>query len=130
MSVETDTHVVHVHVDNSEDMRVVKTEEHEPEHFICGTELLAAGEVQQLFNLDLDRKSFTVYSNDGQLIVAHSQAQAGSAANKVTGLPAPDGTLLAQGQPLSGDGTGPLWVVNPSSSVSIRVSHFQNKRGM
>jgi len=133
-----DEDAVKVHVVNADDMKAVATEEVEPEHFITATFVLQgigtdnADENEQYYidilKLDPRRKSASIMSLDNTIVICHSAAQAISQANQITGAPAPDGALLAQGGTLSVTGTGPLWAVATVPGNS-RVSVVSNRRG-
>jgi hypothetical protein len=134
-----DSEAIKVEVINAEDMRVMQTEEHEPEHFVCNTFVLQIGDPNQpdenpqnqyasVLQLDPQRKSASIMTIDNPIVICHSENQANSPANQVPGIPAPDGVVLAVGQSVSVTGTAPLWAVATATGNS-RVSVIVNRRG-
>lgn len=132
--------VVHVHMDNVHEMQpITKTQEKEPEHFICRTIVVphpSAGagggqtnlSVEQVCALDPLRKSIAIFSIDSPVILCDTYAKAQDAANQVAGVPFPQGAYLPAGGNAALDGTGPLWVVSTVATAS-RVSMVENRRG-
>ena len=139
MSNPLEDYVTHVHVDNMAEMQIVRTEEKEPEHFVCSTVVVpqpSAGvgggqtnlNVTQVCYLNPARKSVAISSPDNPVILCHSYQQAQNPANQVAGVPFPQGTYLPAGGTAALDGTGPLWVVATVAGAS-RVSVVENVRG-
>jgi hypothetical protein len=122
--------IIHVHVDNHEDMKAhaVKVEEHEPEHFVFHTFVIPANGIERLANLDPMRKSIAILTVDQAIILCHTESQANSAANQVAATPNPDGAYIAAGGNWSANGTGAVWMVNATGS-STRVVVTLNRRG-
>lgn len=129
---------VHVHVDNHEDFKITRTEEHEPEHFECRTYTVngtITAQVQQnaqkyvrILELNPLRKEAAILSLDATVVICHSEAQANSVANQIAGLPDPDGVPLGVNQNLSVSGSGPLWAVATVAGVA-RIAVIANVRG-
>jgi len=132
-------HIASSDVQLGPDHKVVT--EHEPEHFVFYTRVIPpyTGSVEpgvegtgawyeQIAGLDPFRKSISVYTPDGAMILCHSEAQASAVSNIASGTPFPDGAYFPQGAAPSMDGTGPVWVVNPGSS-SIRITIVTNRWG-
>jgi hypothetical protein len=141
MDYVDDGETVKAFIVNHEDMKVEKTQEVEPEHFICHTFTLvlpeniagsSAFETQQhildILELDPMRKDAAIQSLDNPIVICHSKAQAQSSRNQDAGLPEPDGIPLAAGQTLAVTGTGALWAVANVTGNS-RVSVITNRRG-
>jgi len=140
MDYVDDGQTVKVHVVNAEDIRgEIKTEEVEPEHFVCHTFILVlpevgqvAGEGQQhvldVLEVDPLRKDAAIQSLDNTIVICHSKSQALAPANSVAALPFPDGIPLTAGQTLNVSGTGALWAAATVAGNS-RVSVITNRRG-
>lgn len=120
--------VVRVHIENPEDLRTVRTEEREPEHFVFSTITLSPGQTinNQLLMLDAMRKSASILPIDAPLVLCHSAAQAASIANQNAAFTDPDGAYLPQGTPASLTGTGAVW---GAVQVQNRISVIINRRG-
>jgi hypothetical protein len=108
----------------------VPVQEHEPEHFICQTFVLANTQNPPYANIYLDpmRKSVTILPIDSPVVVCHSQADAQKPDNQVASVPNPQGAYVPTGTPLSLEGSGPLWIVATVATAS-RVSVVQARRG-
>lgn len=120
--------VVRVHVENPEELRTVRTEEREPEHFVFSTFTLLPGQTvnSELLMLDPMRKSASILPIDAPVVLCHSVAQVASIANQNAAYTDPDGAYLPQGTPASLTGTGPVW---GSVQAPTRVSVIINRRG-
>jgi hypothetical protein len=128
---------IHVHVDNATDF-VVRTEEHEPEHFTFATFVLQPGQAggsvgtggqagfQQLLAQDPLRKDASILPIDAPIVLCDSAMQAMQASNQVAGFPAPAGAYVPQGTSVSLEGTGPAY---GACQVATRVSIIINRRG-
>jgi hypothetical protein len=122
--------VVRVHLENADDINVRKTEEHEPEHFVFTTVVVAFNvngynNSEQVLALDLLRKDASILSVDQPVVICHSHSQMTDPANQVGGVPYPQGAYLPAGSSLTFSGTGPMWVVatvNQPSRISIAVN--------
>jgi hypothetical protein len=124
-----DEDAVKVHVVNAEDMKqAVATEEVEPEHIIAVSFTLPAvgvsGENQeqesptQILQLDPLRKvAYVSFNGSGQIFLAHSEAQA-NALQSGTQQNADSGFLITVPTVVKVEGTGPLWAVGATVTVS------------
>lgn len=125
--------VVRVHVENADDLRVQKTEEHEPEHFAFTTRVIgnAAGYdlYTQLLAEDPRRKDFSILTVDAPIVLCHSAAQANAASNIVaTTAQPPQGAYIPAGTSFTFTGTGAVWIA-ATSATPTRVSVAANRRG-
>lgn len=123
--------ILSVHVENPEDLRVLKTEEVEPEHFVFQTIVVGTGAGLDLYRpalaLDPDRKEAYIFSVDSPVVICHSQAQANAVSNQVALVPFPEGFYLGAGQGLPIKGTGRVWIAATAPTAS-RVSIAINRR--
>lgn len=125
--------VIRVHVENADDIKTVKTQESEPEHFNLSTVIVALNTVgynnfEPVLMEDPLRKDASILSVDNPVVLCHSVAQAMNAANQVAGVPYPQGSYLPAGTSLTLTGKGRMWVAATSASPS-RLSVFVNRRG-
>lgn len=134
--------VVHVHVDNMGDMQpAVPTQEHEPEHFVCKTFVLATAsgvnvggaqsrtDIDQILGLDPQRKDAAIYAVDTPIVLCHNAQDAQNVANQAAGVPTPQGAYIPTGGNASVSGTGPMWAVNTTPGTPCRVVVIINRRG-
>lgn len=131
---------VHVHVDNTDDFFVTKTEEQEPEHFVCETFVLATAggtnvgganprnDVVQILALDPLRKDAGIFVVDTAIVLCDTEQKAKNASNQVAGVPSPVGAYIPAGGNASVTGTGPMWAVNTTPATPCRVSVIINRR--
>ena len=142
MMPEEEIPVVHVHVDNAKEMQpVVATQEHEPEHFVAKTFVLAAAggansggaqsrlDIDMILGLDPQRKDAAIYAVDAPIVLCHSAQDAAKTDNQAAGVPTPQGAYLPTGANASVSGTGPLWAVNTTPATPCRVTVIINRRG-
>jgi hypothetical protein len=127
-----ETDAIPVHLMNPEDINVQKTQEHEPEHFVFSTVIVAFNTVgynnfEQVLALDPLRKDASILAVDQAVVVCHSHQQMTDPANQVAGVPFPQGAYLPAGSSLTVTGTGPCWVVATVAAAS-RVALFVNRR--
>ena len=120
--------IVRVHIENADDIRTVRTEEREPEHFVFSTITLAPGQTvnNNLLMLDPMRKAASLLPIDAPLILCHSAAQAASVSNQNAAFTDPDGAYVPQGTSIALTGTGPVW---GAVQAACRVSVIINRRG-
>lgn len=124
--------IIRVHVENHDDLKTVRTEAHEPEHFVFSTVVVAyntAGynNVEQVLAEDPLRKDASIMAVDNPVVICHAASQLTDPANQVSGVPYPQGAYLPAGSSLTVTGTGRAWVVATVASAS-RVSLFINRR--
>lgn len=132
----------HVHVDNLSDL-TIRTEEHEPEHFIMSTFVLATAaganvggggsastrnDIQQILELDPNRKDAGIANPDGPIVLCDTYKKAQDAANQGATVPFPQGAYLPAGSNASLAGTGPVWAVNVTPATASRVVVIINRR--
>lgn len=116
------------------DGQEVRTQEHEPEHWVFRTAVIPpAVEAQesggtgaaeegngweQVLNTDPLRKDVILYFPDGPAVLCHSATEASNAANYAAGIPFPEGAYFPQGSNTPNlAGTGPMWVANPGPAT-------------
>lgn len=117
-----------VHVENINDLRIVKTEEVEPEHFVFSTVVVAPGQagIQELLKLDPKRKDASLLPIDAPIVICHTYGQTMSASNQVAGFTAPDGAYVPQGTSMTLSGTAAVYV---TCQAQTRVTLIINRRG-
>jgi hypothetical protein len=132
--------IVHVHVDNTDEFRnALHTEEVEPEHFVFSTYNIGPAGTQYSDGtpagyvsvaLDLKRKSIAIQNNSAQpIVLCHTISQAHDPANYATPLVNPVGAYIPAGGNAAMDGTGPLQIVNTSTTQNALVTVIVNRRG-
>jgi hypothetical protein len=128
-----DDEAIKVHIVNTDDIRVQRTEEKEPEHFVFSTYVVASAlagynTIEQVLAEDPLRKDASILAVDSPIVVCHSPAQANSPANQVAGVPYPQGAYLPANQSITIAGTGRVFVVatvNTASRVSVAINRRQ-----
>lgn len=120
--------IVRVHIENPDDIKTVRTEEHEPEHFVFSTFTLTPGQTinSELLMLDPMRKGASILPIDAPIVLCHSAATAASIANQNAAFSDPDGAYIPQLNSVSLTGTGPVW---GACQTATRVSVIINRRG-
>src|SRR5260370_14970267 len=93
--------VVRVHLENPQDVGVSKVEEHEPEHMVCSTVVVAFGvpgynNFEQVLAEDPLRKDWSLLAVDAPVVVCN-KSQVNDKANQVAGVPFPQGAYVPQG---------------------------------
>lgn len=126
-----DDDAIKVHIVNVDDIKATPTVEVEPEHFTASSFTLPAlgltsGDAAdananvpvQILNLDPMRKEAVLaFSGTGQVILAHSQAQAMSMQASAAEQVADTGFLITAPSTIRVQGTGPLWAVSAASGT-------------
>jgi hypothetical protein len=127
---------VPVHIMNFEDGKIEKTEEIEPEHFVCVTFALGApsssnpgANIANILEQDPQRKEAEIIVNDNPVVLCHTFRQTQDPANQVATIPFPNGSYLPIGTSVTIKGTGPIWVVATTVATPTRVSVIINRRG-
>jgi hypothetical protein len=126
-----DMDAIKVHVTNPDDFAITRVEEHEPEHFVLSTVVIAhnvAGysNYEQVLPVDPLRKDWSIMANDAPVVLC-SKSQLTDPANQVTGVPYPQGGYIPQGGAITGTGTAQLFAVATSATPN-RISIFVNRR--
>lgn len=115
--------IIRVHVENTQDLKVERTEEKEPEHVTFATFVVANGIgginlIEQVAEEDPLRKEISILAIDSPIVVCHSYAQASNPANQVTNVPFPQGAYLPVGVALTLNTTARMWVVATAATAS------------
>lgn len=129
----SDYDVIHVHIDNPEDLQAARTQEVEPEYFSFQTFVIFTGGtgnpnmIQQILTDDPYRKDWSISAIDQPLVLCDSFAQANSARNQDANVPFPEGAYIPQGGSFTFTGTGKAWIVAVNSTPN-RVAVAINRR--
>jgi hypothetical protein len=126
-----DEDAIKVHVVNTDDINIVRTEEKEPQHFVLSTVVVAYGvagynNYEAVLTEDPLRKDWSILAVDTPIVLC-SKSQLTDPANQVSGIPYPQGGYLPAGSSITGTGTAQLFAV-ATSDVPCRVSIFVNRR--
>jgi hypothetical protein len=126
-----DEDAIKVHVCNTDDFKVTRTEEKEPQHFVLSTVVVAYNtsgysNYEQVLPEDPLRKDWSILAVDTAIVLC-SKSQLTDPANQVSGIPYPQGGLLPSGSSITGTGTAQLFAV-ATSATPCRVSIFVNRR--
>jgi hypothetical protein len=126
-----DEDAIKVHVCNSDDFKVTRTEEKEPQHMVFSTVVIAyntAGynNYEQALPEDPLRKDWSILACDAPAVIC-TKSQLTDPGNQVSGVPFPQGAYLPAGSSITGTGTSQIFVVATTATPN-RISLWVNRR--